>query len=238
MQALNRGRPAEGRAWIDSVTPGRQRYYHILGWLLGADTMGLGSAGEREQRLAASRPGPSDWPSAPLLAEAWKLYHQDLSSVDRTVARLRTDPLLRDTVREDHLVNARILEAWSAVLRGSPDARAQLDRADSVLTGRGDPMTIECFNPLIARLYARIGVTHRALAAVRRRSQVGTYLYPAGLAETSRLEGLWAAETGDRTGAARAYRRYLMLRTDPEPSRMSQRDSVRAELAAVERQGN
>lgn len=209
-----------------------------MGWLLGADTAGLGSAGEHEQRLAASRPGPSDGPSALLLAEAWKLYTKDLSSVDQTVARLRTDPLLRDTVREDNLVNAQILEAWSAVLRGSPDARARLDLADSVLLGRGDQMTIECFNPLIARLYARIGVIHRALAAIRRRSQVGTYLYPVGLAETSRLEGLWAAGTGDRTGAARAYRRYLMLRTDPEPSKIGQRDSVRTELASLEGQGN
>jgi hypothetical protein len=97
-------------------------------------------------------------------------------------------------------------------------------------------MTIECFNPLIARLYARIGVTDRALAAIRRRSQVGTYLYPVGLAETSRLEGLWAAGTGDRAGAVRAYRRYLMLRTDPEPSKIGQRDSVRAELASLEGQ--
>jgi hypothetical protein len=237
MQALNRGRPAEARPWIDSVTPGRQRYYRIMGWLLGADTAGLGRAGEHEQRLAASQPGaPSDWPSALLLAEAWKLYHQDLSSVDQTVARLRTDPLLRDTVREDHLVSARILEAWAAVSRGSPDARARLDLADSVLIGRGDLMTIECFNPLIARLYARTGVTDRALAAIRRRSQVGTYLYPVGLAETSRLDGVWGAGTGDRAGAVRAYRRYLMLRTDPEPSKIGQRDSVRAELASLEGQ--
>ena len=238
MQALNRGRPAEGRPWIDSVTPERQRYYRIMGWLFGADTAGMNSAGLREQRLAASRTGPLGWPSPLLLAEAWKLHRQDLSSVDRTVARLRTDPLLRDSVRQDHLVSAQILEAWSAVLRGSPDARALLERADSVLLGRGDLMTIECFNPLIARLYARIGVADRALATIRWRSQVGTYLYPVGLAETSRLEGLWAAGTGDRAGAVRAYRRYMMLRTDPEPSKIGQRDSVRAELAALEGQGN
>ena len=103
-----------------------------------------------------------------------------------------------------------------------------------MLLGRGDEMTIECFNPLIARLFASIGATDRALAAIRRRSQVGTFLYPPGLAETSRLEGLWAAETGDRTGAVLAYRRYLMFRTDPEPSKIPQRDSVRSELAQLE----
>jgi hypothetical protein len=42
-----------------------------------------------------------------------------------------------------------------------------------------------------------------------------------------------AAKTGDKVGAIRAYRNYLRMRADPEPSRIPQRDSVRAELAAV-----
>ena len=234
VQALNRGRPAEAHPWIDSVTPGRRRYYRIMGWLVGADTAGLDAAGRREEQLAASRTGAAGWPSAPFLVEAWKLYGQDLSSVDRTVERLRSDPLLRDTMRENHLVSAQVLEAWSAAVRGSPEARRLLERADSMLLGRGDPITIECFNPLIARLYARLGATDRALSAIRRRSQVGTFLFPQGLAEASRLEGLWAARTGDRAGAALAYRRYLMFRTRPEPSKIPQRDSVRSELARLE----
>jgi hypothetical protein len=38
---------------------------------------------------------------------------------------------------------------------------------------------------------------------------------------------------GERAAAADAYRRYLALRRDPEPAMMPQRDSVRAELAAI-----
>ena len=66
----------------------------------------------------------------------------------------------------------------------------------------------------------------------RRSSPLGQPSF-AGLAESLRLEGRLAAETGDREGAIRAYRNYLRLRSDPEPSRIPQRDSVRAELGAL-----
>jgi hypothetical protein len=83
-------------------------------------------------------------------------------------------------------------------------------------------------------LYARLGDTKRALRAVRRRAYIETFLHPTGLAETSRLEGLWAAQNGDQQGAVLAYKRYLMLRTDPEPSMIPQLDSVRLELSRLE----
>jgi len=42
-----------------------------------------------------------------------------------------------------------------------------------------------------------------------------------------------AAQLGDKAVAIRAYRYYLRMRIDPEPSRMPQRDSVRAELTKI-----
>jgi hypothetical protein len=54
-----------------------------------------------------------------------------------------------------------------------------------------------------------------------------------GLAESYRLEGKLAAKLGERDAAIAAYRNYLKLRHDPEPSMVPQRDSVRAELAAI-----
>jgi hypothetical protein len=50
-----------------------------------------------------------------------------------------------------------------------------------------------------------------------------------------RLEGQLAAQAGDRAGALSAYRRYLVWRANPEPERIPQRGSVRAELAALTR---
>jgi hypothetical protein len=56
---------------------------------------------------------------------------------------------------------------------------------------------------------------------------------PAGLAESYRQEGKLAALADDKVGAIRAYRNYLKLRIDPEPTRIAQLDSVRSELSAL-----
>jgi hypothetical protein len=42
-----------------------------------------------------------------------------------------------------------------------------------------------------------------------------------------------SALADDKVGAIRAYQNYLRLRVDPEPSKVPQLDSVRAELSAV-----
>jgi hypothetical protein len=85
----------------------------------------------------------------------------------------------------------------------------------------------------LARLYERQGRVDRALRAVRRRWIPMGEPDPAGLAESYRLEGKLAALTDDEVGALRAYRNYLRLRVDPEPSRVPQLDSVQAELRAL-----
>ena len=56
---------------------------------------------------------------------------------------------------------------------------------------------------------------------------------PAGLAESLRLEGRLAGLADDTVGAIRAYRGYLRMRVNPEPSKVPQLDSVRAELGAI-----
>jgi DNA-binding SARP family transcriptional activator/tetratricopeptide (TPR) repeat protein len=231
--ATNRGRPAEAAVWLDSLMPHRRRNLPILGWLAGADTTGMGEAARREARLATAT-GGAGYPSAPFLMEAGKLYRKDLSSVDRTVVRLRRDPVLRDSLDDTHLLAAQLLESWAAVERGSPAAHALVDMADSMLVGRGDFMAVEGANWLVAHLYDRLAAPGRALAAIRRRPYMATFVWPAGLAETSRHEGRWAAATGDREGAVRAYRRYLAWRAAPAPEKTAQRDSVRVELAGLE----
>jgi eukaryotic-like serine/threonine-protein kinase len=242
--AVNGGRPAEARQWVDALRPDRRRFLPVLGWLAGVDTAGMGAAERQEAhlaesgaeaRLAASNATEDGYPSALFLVEASKLYRGDVSSVGRSVARLRRDPVLRDSISDSHLVSAQVLEAWSAVIRRAPEARRLLDTADSMLVGRGGLMTAEGFNWLVAHLYGRIGATDRALRAIRRRPYMSTFPWPAGLAESSRLEGRWAAALGDNAGAVAAYRRYLVMRRDPDAVRALQRDSVRAELAAVER---
>jgi hypothetical protein len=53
-----------------------------------------------------------------------------------------------------------------------------------------------------------------------------------------REEGRLAVLVGDREGAIRAYRKYLALRTDPEPSLASEVEAVRGELDRLVGEGS
>jgi tetratricopeptide (TPR) repeat protein len=129
---------------------------------------------------------------------------------------------------------ALILDALLASADSRPDASAKLAQADSML--RDAPVTlgplIQAGNLIVARLWEKSGDRYRALAAVRRRVRLvgGPELYATYLREEGRL----AAATGDREGAALAYRRYLTLREDAEPSLQPQVVKVRTELARIE----
>lgn len=131
---------------------------------------------------------------------------------------------------------AFILDALLASMDRRPDASAKLVQLDSML--RDAPVTlgplIQAGNLVAARLWERSGDPNRALAAVRRRVRLvgGPELYATYLREEGRL----AAVTGDRDGAALAYRRYLTLRADAEPSLQPQVVKVRTELARIERE--
>jgi hypothetical protein len=83
----------------------------------------------------------------------------------------------------------------------------------------------------VARLRERQGDLRAALAAVRRRPYA--YHLTDYLAAHLRAEGRLAALTGDSAGAVRAYRHYLALRSDAEPSVRPSVDSVRAELTKL-----
>ena len=64
-----------------------------------------------------------------------------------------------------------------------------------------------------------------------------SYFYGAdpSLPVSLRAEGRVAAATGDRDGTIRAYRRYLVMRQDAEPSFRAHLDGIRRELARLER---
>ena len=75
-------------------------------------------------------------------------------------------------------------------------------------------------------------IRRRAAAAVRRHF-IDLLPLPR-LPLALRDEGRWAALAGDTTAAIAAFRHYLLWRESPEPVLMPERDSVRAELAALE----
>jgi tetratricopeptide (TPR) repeat protein len=130
------------------------------------------------------------------------------------------------------LACAALVEAISAVERALPEAQRLAERADSIVAV-GPPLgDARAYASLaIARLFDRIGDTERALTSVRRRPYLRGW--PRYLATYLREEGRLAAATGDREGAARAYRQYLSMRTSVEPPLRAEADSVRAELGAL-----
>ena len=214
---LNGGRPDEAGRWLDTlrtINPGGAALQSVLGaiWYGGntPDTATLANnAGARN---------------------VLRLSQGDLSVAPAILKEVR-EAAAKDTLQGFWYHWAPLVEAWVAVEEGRPDADRLVERADSLWRGREGFSAVASIQ--LARLYEKQGRTDRALRAVRRRYSANGEPEPTGLAESYRLEGKYAAQLGDRTDAIRAYRYYLRMRADPEPSRIPQRDSVRAELAKV-----
>ncbi|HQR18056.1 MAG TPA: protein kinase [Gemmatimonadales bacterium] len=213
---LNRGRPSEAAAWLDTlrVVSGGGVLQSVLGaiWYGGAipDTTTL---------------------SANVGAANLLRFTQGDRSMGATILKNVQEMAAKDTLHGFWYRWAPLMEAWVAVEGGDPRAGRLVDVADSLWRGyEGNSMFASI---QLARLYQAQGRTDRALRAVRRRYSPNGEPEPPGLAEAYRLEGQLAAQLGDRADAIRAYRYYLRMRNDPEPSRIPQRDSVRAELGAL-----
>ena len=212
---LNRGRPSETARWMDTLRT-------------------INPAGGGLQAIIAAAyyggPPPDTAGLSPENRNFWRTTQGDLAAGGDFVAFLRT----RAAADSAHGFWYRMLpmgEAMVAVQRRDPAAPRLVDVADSLW--RGYEANAEWASIQLARLYQSQGRIDRALRAVRRRWNSLGYPKPMGLAASYRLEGQLAGLAGDRVGAIRAYRNYLRMRVDPEPSMIPQRDSVRAELAAI-----
>ena len=226
--AMNSGRPREGLAAIDRMTP-KQRadgmdyddHYRISAALFwdGDTTAALKALRAMAKRAdgpvarGAEERGAQSWDIC--MVQQWRLAHGERRTAPAAVARLRAGG---DTLC------ATLLEAWLASASGRPEAGRLVGRLDSLL--RTAPDWIETANLVDARLLEAGGDVRSALAAVRRRSG-----WPKYLSSYLEEEGRLAALAGDTAGAIAAYEHYLRLRSDPEPSLKPQANAVRAELA-------
>jgi hypothetical protein len=147
-------------------------------------------------------------------------------------ARLPPDSAWAD---EDPVPYALMLEVQLAAAgRDTARAGVLLRQLDSALVNSASDIAVVLGNLISARLHERRGEHPAALAAIRRR--VFDLIWIPTYAVYHREEGRIAALAGDRNGAIRAYQRFLALRFDPEPRLRPQRDSVVAELRALERE--
>ncbi|HKU63141.1 MAG TPA: serine/threonine-protein kinase [Gemmatimonadales bacterium] len=211
----NRGRPSQAARWIDTVATMSVRQAGFLGvigmyWFGGgrADTTTMDS----EQR------------------DIWAAYGGDAARGARLLAFWK-QKAAADSTDGFYLRGVPLLEARLATMRGDPAAARLTDRADSLWQGYSDAASWAGLE--LARLYEGQGRVDRALRAVRRRYSPLGEPESGGLAESYRMEGRLAALADDKVGALRAYQNYLRLRVDPEPSRVPQLDSVRAEIQAL-----
>ena len=239
--ALLRGQPARA-ARLRVTTPSDRSAEEgeaqngMLNAILADGDSALGAESRRtlEGALARDAATALGWFAAGL----HDLAHGDAAGGRRSVTKLRAiKPGACDSRVPTLCVDyAMVLDAQLAATERRPDARARLVDVDSMLREgplRTGPL-LQAGNLLAARLWEQNGDQPRALAAVRRRS----YFYgpDPSLPVSLREEGRLAGATGDRDGAIRAYRRYLVMRQDAEPSFRAHLDGIRREVARLQRQ--
>jgi hypothetical protein len=162
--------------------------------------------------------------------QQWLLLHGDTTTARSAITLLRAADSIPNGWDVEFRHCGALLDGWLAVRTAAPDVRQRIERLDSLtLTGAGSTWIMPGYR-LMSALWETQGEPERALAAIRRRSN-----HRMDLATDLRFEGRLAALTGDTVGAMRAYRHYLALRFDPEPSLKPQADSVRAALKSLMR---
>jgi serine/threonine protein kinase len=224
---------------------GRRAEYLVrtaLFW--GGDTAGVGEAIALLEDIYRRSPAPTGDPGARLVvAEAacsagmGRMAAGEVAAGRTASARLHMllGRGLELPNRSSYTLCAATLDALAAVAEGRPDARRWVERADSVL--RHEPpsrLVMSGTQLLLARAFDDLGDPRAGLHVIRRRQPNNpVYFLATILAEEGRL----AARAGDRDGAIRAYRHYLTLRTEPDPTLEPEVERIRTELARLLEEG-
>jgi tetratricopeptide (TPR) repeat protein len=230
------GRPLQARAYLaSSPAPDRHLNAVSVGLFGDGDSAAMAESATALARELGSPLSAIDETAVynRYLVGQYALAQGRLADVRQAIADLRASPIRAESAWAASRTRdyALILEAQLAARRGLPDAARLLAELDSTLLTAPWGAVVPG-NLVAARLHEQRGELAAALAAVRRRI-FGLEPFPETLTNL-REEGRLAALTGDRVGAARAYRHYLAIRIDPEPVLRAQVAQIRADLAALE----
>jgi Protein kinase domain len=242
---LNAGRPAEALALTDSLESGQP----FVGWVrlqriddaLFSD--GDTAAAATDVRIlsktaALSRATDSVADAIRVRAACrlglWSLSRGDQAGVHAWSGRVHGGRLKAQDIftDDDRAICGDLLDAWTAWRERGPGARALLDRADSIYLASDVALDWAVTNLVTARLREAIGDLPGARRVIGR-IQVATPTSPAYGATYLRQQGRLALQAGDTASAVRALRRYLALRSSPEPTLRAEVDTARSELAAL-----
>jgi Arc/MetJ-type ribon-helix-helix transcriptional regulator len=151
------------------------------------------------------------------------------------INRLRVGATMRDAAAihgADPTLCLTLLNVKTATTSGATEAGPLVARLDSLLASGPYEFGSDWGNLALARLYEARGDRESALRVVRRRP----YDWDTGplyLSTYLREEGRLAAVVGDRAGAARAYERFLALRSGADASFQTHTDRVRNALSLL-----
>jgi len=240
---LNRGRPGEASRLLAMADWGfgqradvgvlEFRIHAALYW--DGDSSEAAAAARTLEAYsdgAPVRPGQvRDRQTATCALAHWRLATGDLAGAEAALRRTRRAAAGSSAIASIPVCAAAV-EAQLASARGRPDAAAALQRLDALLAARSDVRHLlpTVANLIAARLFEAQGEVLRALAIMRRSSSWTNQLLSTQLREEGRL----AALVGDTAAAVRAYRHYLVLRSDPEPGLRPEVARVRVELERLE----
>ena len=245
----NLGRPTDARRYVeasaDSANDFNVRIILVRDAILGEGTVAAGAEAAQWLGRLEARPDPADSAGRSIqravirVLEPWRLTRGDTSQTRRSLARMRS--LTRDYRGLDSaqaVLEMAYIEMLHARVSKSQALRALTERVDALLVAQDFNMTHSGRNAQhsigTAHSWLQLGEPKRALASVMRHPVWNTEVMPylgVQVRETARI----AALAGEKDRAIRSYRHYLAMRAVAEPAMKPQLDSVRRELAAVER---
>lgn len=245
--ALMRGRPKAALAYLEQQSTGPNDHNTLISIVRDAMMADgdITAARNAAEKLAVieRRPLPTDSAEVQVqravirAMEAWRLSRGDTTRTRQSLERLRTIERATGGPTTESQGEIALIEAMQAHLLRRADTRQKVERLDSLLAAT-DFRTAHsgryAMTGIITGLiFESLGDNERAFAAVRRRTVwwSSDHVY---LATQLREEGRLAALAGHRERAIDAYRHYLALRRDPDPSLRQEADRIRQELIRLE----
>jgi serine/threonine-protein kinase len=238
--ALNAGQPARAARIVRQLPAYSAARRMLDAVFFDGDSVLAAEASLDAARALGSRPPGtmfSSWADNAYAYGQYQLALGHLPEANRALEALRAAKPLPDTawIGEKAHRAALVLDAQIAAVTHRPDAAQRAASADSMLRD-GPPHILlrSAGNLALARLWELRGDNERAYAAAQRVYYTSTEFAPYW-STVKRESARLALATGDTSAAILRYREYVRLHSSPEPSLRTHMESVKRDLARLEK---